>query len=383
MEKIGDIDKKRLGECILEEVSMPSISLKDAKFELYNLGLERDESLPSEMRIRLRVEYDKAVFKKDEKHEIEMTPSRGLGVYILHSRGYLEFRSSISQKSVRIKCGIRDIWQSNVKKLEIVSYPLNHKDIHELEQIDGDQLQIYWSIDCLVFLENPTNYELEPGTLVSMYVGSGRSFEISRLDLVRRILEPADLLRRRFIEVIVEPIRSDELDKIPDSDVREALRLLLNKQSLLQDALDRLIRANRSSDYRSVLEDVRKVVEELSPESRSSSSQRLFEALKKAFKSIGIADEIDQGALDIVVEELSDIVIGKFILNGLFKHASKLGSHVSKAGKDLERYKSTQLGKDYQYIPKPYKHDAEFGVLQAMVTLNYLIRILKAYAQRL
>jgi hypothetical protein len=355
---------------------MPSITLKEPSFESYDLILNRDNSLPREMRIRLRVKYNKAILRKGED-EVVMSPSLGLGAYVVHSDGYLEIKSSVSQKSVSIKCRIQGVWQNDIRKLDIVSYPLSHKDIFELEQIDGDRLQIRWSVDCWVLLDKPMNYGLEPGTLVGVHVGSGRIFEISRLDLIRQILEPADQLKRRFVEVIVEPINTDELDKIADEDVREALKLLLSKQILLQDALDRLVRANRSSDYRSVLEDVRKVVEELIPESKSQSSQRLFKALKKAFRSLGIVDEVDQGALNVVAEELSDVVIGKFILFGLFKYASKLGSHVGKAGRDLEKLKE-----EYQYIPKPYRYDAEFGILQAMITLNYLIKILKSYYQR-
>lgn len=201
-------------------------------------------------------------------------------------------------------------------------------------------------------------------------VSSGRDFAVSRQDFVRNILEPADILKRRFIEVIVESVDPNELDKITDSEVREALRLLLEKQRFLQSSIEKLIKANRASEYRDVLDEVRRTVEALTQSSQSPKTQALFNSLRNAFKSIGIAREIDTGALDTLVNEVIE-ELDKKIISGLFRYASKLGIHAGKAGGSL------------QYEPRPYKHDAEFGVLQAMLILNYLIRVLKLYASRL
>ena len=223
---------------------MASITLEDARFEVSDLKLERSNDYPRQARIILRVKYDKAIIRVSGK-EIEMKPKLGLGVYILRSEGHLRFEPISGGKRVEIRCSTKGVWNSNVKDLDLISEPLSLEEIYEIEEHLGQEdVNIFWSVSCWGFLDKPENYELQPGTLVDIYVSSGRYFTVTRQDFVRNILEPADLLRRRFIEVIVEPINTDELNKIPDEDVREALRLLLSKQRLLQDALDRLIRAN-------------------------------------------------------------------------------------------------------------------------------------------
>lgn len=90
--------------------------------------------------------------------------------------------------------------------------------------------------------------------------------------------------------------------------------------------------------------------------------------LKRAYESIGIAE----GAVDRVSEEVSSVIIGqkgKGSMDPVYRFACKLASH----GK-------TEDNKDY--IPRPYRHDAEFALLQVMGILNYLIRVLKMYALR-
>ena len=344
---------------------MPSITLRDARFEIDDLELKRSEDYPRQARIKLRAKYDTAIIKISDK-EIEMNPELGLGVYILRSEGHLKFEPISGGKSVEIRCSIRGVWNSNVKDLDIISEPLSLEEIYEIEEYLSQQdVKIYWSIDCWSFLDKPENYGLQRGTLVHIFISSGRYFTITRQDFIRKILEPADLLKRRFIEVIVESINSNELDKIPDEGVREALKLLLSKQRLLQDALDRLIRASRSSDYKSVIEYVRDVVEGLTP--GTPEGMRLFGTLEKAFKGLGVI-EADPGALDEAVKELLDTI--KDVSKGIFDYSSVF-KHTTTATSKLH------------YSPKPYKHDAEFAVLQAMSFLNYLIKLLKMYSLRL
>ena len=317
------------------------------------------------MRITLRAKYDKAILKIDDR-EIEMNPKLGLGVYIIRSEGHLRFESILGGKSVEIRCSIKGVWNSNVKDLDLISEPLSLEEINEIEEhLNQQDVRLYWSVDCWGFLGKPENYGLQPGALVKIYVPSDRYFTVTRQDFVRMILEPADLLKRRFIEVVVEPISSDELDRILDEDVREALRLLLDKQRLLQDALDKLVRASRSSDYRSVIECVRDAVEGITPGTPKGS--RLFNALEKAFKGLGVI-EADPNALNEAVKELLDTI--KDISRSAFNYSS------------IFEHTTTDTNK-LPYIPKPYRYDAEFAVLQAMIFLNYLIKVLKAYAQRL
>ena len=343
---------------------MPSIILKDARFEC--LKLERSWSYPRQAKIILRAKYNKAIINTNDNEEIEMKLGLGLGVYILRSEGYLRFEPTSGGKRVEVRCSVKDIYNPNVMDLYLISEPLSLEEIYEIEEhLSQEYVNISWSVSGWGFLDKPENYGIQPGTLINIYISSHGDFTITRQDFIRRILEPADLLKRRFIEVIVEPINTDELDKIPDEDVRESLKLLLNKQRLLQDALDRLVRANRSSDYRSVIEDVRNVVEGLTlgtPE-----GARLFSALEKAFKGLGVI-EADPSALDEAVKELLDTI--KDISKGAFGYSSVFKHTITATSK-------------LHYNPKPYKHDAEFAVLQTMTFLNYLIKVLKVYTQRL
>jgi len=77
----------------------------------------------------------------------------------------------------------------------------------------------HWDVHCWGLLDKPENLGLLLGVLVYLTASSSKKFKIARQHFVRKILEPADMLRRRFLEVIVEPINPNELDKIPDEDI--------------------------------------------------------------------------------------------------------------------------------------------------------------------
>jgi len=164
---------------------------------------------------------------------------------------------------------------------------------------------------------------------------------------------------------MVESVDDDLLNRITDADVRKAIRILVDKQRMLQEALNKLYRARTASDYRDVISEVRRTIEGIVL--GTSAGNRIASALEKAFKGLGIAYEIEAGAFDEVVKGLKEVLLGKeSFTNAIFSYASSLGIHASETKK---------LRKLYE--PRPYRHDAEFAVLQAMLFLNYLIKILK------
>jgi len=325
------------------------------------------------MRLLLRVWYRKAILtiggrqKEPENYEYDE------GFYILTSKGYLEL-SGEGGRSTKIEVGIRSGWYSGTSSIEIVSEPLSLEEIYEINQILGSSdVKVSWSVDAYGFLDEEMSrrYGLNPGLLVHMNIWIKRSFIITRQNFVKNILEPADMLKRLFIEVVVEPVDDDLLNRITDADVREALRILVDKQRMLQEALNKLYGARTASEYRDVIGEVRRTIEGIVL--GTSAGDRIASALKKAFKGLGIIREIEAGVSDDVVNGLKDVLLGSnSFTNAIFSYASSLGIHASEIKKPKKLYE-----------PKPYRHDAEFAVLQAMLFLNYLIRILKYYASRI
>ena len=143
---------------------------------------------------------------------------------------------------------------------------------------------------------------------------------------------------------------------------------LLEKQKFLYDALLQLRKATSSLEYSNVITSVRKAVELLEP--NKPAGNMLMNALRKSYSLVNIAEDIDARASAELIEELIETLIGSNgFLTNIFKYSSKLGPHVKTASGKLCK-------------PRPYKMDAEFAILQAMVTLNYMIRLLKNAAIR-
>ena len=85
----------------------------------------------------------------------------------------------------------------------------------------------------------------------------------------------------------MELVDNELLNKITDADVREALRILVDKQRMLQEALSKLYRARTTSEYRDVISEVRRAIEGIVL--GTSVGDKITSALEKAFKGLGIA----------------------------------------------------------------------------------------------
>ncbi len=348
------------------------LKLEDPNLEY--LTLYRTTRYPRRMELRVRARYRRAVLTVEREGRQNNYEYDG-GFYILASRGWIKLFGEGS-RSVELDAGVRSgwhLWRNSV--IEIVSEPLSLEEVYEIDQALGSSdVTVSWSIEAYGFLDEEAyrRYGLTLGLLVHITIPSVRFFPITRQDFVRNVLEPADMLKRLFVEVVVEPVDSEFLDRITDADIREALRILLEKQRMLQEALGKLYRARTASEYRDVIGEVRRAVEGIVR--GTSAGDKIASALEKAFKGLGIAYEVEANALDKLVNELKEVLLGdRSFTKALFNYTSKLGVHTvtePKSGKAL-------------YEPRPYKHDAEFAVLQAMLFLNHLIRVLKYYASRI
>ena len=303
------------------------------------------------------------------------------GFYILASSGWLRLSA---KEDVQVRVGVSSgNWYSpgaDVRLLKIESEPLTLEEIYEIYQKVGlgDTIGLSWYIDAYGFLDEESykRYGIPLGQVVRIEITSRRSagyvLPIARQQFVRDVLQQADMLKRYFVEVVVGSIDEELLKKIKDDEVSNALKILLDKQKVLQEALEKLYEARTSSDYEGVILKVRQAIEGLvssTPAGRTVSS-----AVRKAFEGLRIAEELGPGALSELASRLSEILLGGGseggLVSAIFHYTSEL---VHATGREEPKK---------MRVPKPYEHDAEFAVLQAMVLLNYLIKVLESYALR-
>ena len=305
------------------------------------------------------------------------------GFYILASSGWLKL-SAKEDVQVRVGVGSDSNWYSSgaaFRLLKIESEPLTLGEIYEIYQKVGlsDTIGLSWHIDAYGFLDEESykRYGIPLGQVVRIEITSSRGsagyvLPIARQQFVRDVLQQADMLERHFVEVVMSPIDEELLKKIKDDEISNALEVLLNKQKVLQEALEKLYEARTSSDYEGVILKVRQAIEGLvssTPTGRTVSS-----AVRKAFEGLRIAEELGPGALSELASRLSEILLGGGseggLVSAIFHYTSEL---VHATGREEPKK---------MRVPKPYEHDAEFAVLQAMVLLNYLIKVLESYALR-
>lgn len=281
------------------------------------------------------------------------------GFYVLYSRGYISFKKP-SGENVDIAASITDCWNVGGRPLtlRIDSEPLSRSMIHEIdEKLRPDDLEVRWSIDVYGFLEEDSAKRYNAG-LIPIFVGTDSPHKISRIEFVRNVLEKADMLRREFIEVVIEPI---DLSYVIDSRAKSALQLLFEKQKLLLGAKNKLAEAKTSTDFRGIIDEVRRVVEGL---------YQLEEICGEMYKKLGYIESSDVEAIDETSKEMADAVVSKNSLTAAtFYFASRFGIHAETRTKRL-------------YTPTPTRMEAEFAVQQALIELNYLVKLLSTFSMR-
>lgn len=332
----------------------------------YSLVVKKeDRTYPHEIRLRLKCRYNKSTLEvNEEKREYFK------GFYVLYSRGYIELYNSSRSNSVLLDAEITKCWISGREphSIDIYSKPLMISDIKEFdEKLRTGDLELKWNINAYGLLRNYDDIKQYNLRLLPIFIGSEGWLNFSRTDFVKNILEPIDMLKREFIEVAVEPIK---IERIKDSEIKKALKLLSEKQKLLLDSMKSLATAKTTRQYRDILGGVRGAVEGLR---RSEEIQKIG---SRIIRELGKITSSDPQALAEGSEEMISTIIGSHngdrrftgLMEATFYFTSRFGIHTE------------TLQSKKPYVPNPTIEDAEFAIQQALIELNYLIRLFNQYA---
>lgn len=321
-----------------------------------NLYLSEKSEYPRELRLSLDVSYEKGVL------EINSQPREYIGeFYVLNSKGYLKLTNPTRNVDVKVNAELREFRIPGGKPLTISidSKPLSRNEICEIdEKLAPDDLIVDWHINAYGFLGGVIKQrDMRDMALIPIFIGTHKEHKMTRREFIERVLQKANMLRREFIELIVEPI---DLSYVKETRLKNALELLLDKQKLLLGAMSKQKEAKTADDWRGIIDEVRKSVEGL---------DKLKELCKEIYETLCIESH-DLKAKDEASKEMSDALFKT--LDATYKYASRFGIHTT----------TTPQSGRLPYIPIPTKMEAEFAIQQAIIELNYLIKLLRAYALR-
>ncbi len=342
-----------------------SISLEGVRFG--SISIERMAGVPNMFILVVRAEYDNAVIHLDPTD-----PSRNFNydgeLYVLNSRGYLDLAG---KETVKLNVSIGDLWITN-KSFRMVSEPLTLESLYDIEQKLGKgPVDIYWSLQGLVFLKAGEYQQFKmPSIPLILYANPHTHFKISREDFIKNVLQPADMMKRIFIEIIPSKIDPSMTNRIRDPDLRELVDILLKKQHMLLELYEALKNAKTTREYAGIISQIRVSIEGLTKS--SSVGKRIIDVLSRAYKNLSIVEGLEAGAAEKAIEDLIESLFS--ISKGIFDTASVLGAHGSTYGKPKERK---------NYIPKPYERDAELVLIFAIQLLSYITNVLLHYSSRI
>ena len=330
-----------------------------------DMTIDRRE-FPKELRICLKVKYDKIKVEYsghyDYIHKLNI-----LNVI----RGKIYFKNHDSNEWVEISIDKIEpyvIYQNEI--ITIYSKPLSLQEIYTIsEKIKGEMIDIRWDFEAFCYIPFDIINDIfkdkaigipEP---ISIVRGSGLHSGRYYIEFVKNIIEPADLIKRIYLEIPLEPLSEERLDSIKNPKLREALKILFEKQKILKDALDEYYKSITSSEYKNVISKIRGAIEHLIP--KKELGKIVFDIIKEALDALNIINEIIPGSN--VKENKIRKIIGtlKSYSYNIYSLTSILGVHQS------------------DYKPKPYKHDVEFLLVMALNFISYMIKILLKYNEEI
>ncbi|MDI6886600.1 MAG: hypothetical protein QMD22_09760 [archaeon] len=188
--------------------------------------------------------------------------------------------------------------------------------------------------------------------LVPIYLKCEKWHSISHEDFVKGVLEPVDRFQREYIEI---PFPTTELlDRAP-SDLKSIAELIKKELEELKNVQGDLSSAKTSRDYANVIVGTRKAIEvkEILEKSKTILAERLY-------INTGILS--GEGAQDEAEKQIKCLLD---IIRNLIALASGLGVH------------STTKDKTKPLTANPYRSDANYLLLMAMLTLGYLAEKLR------
>lgn len=286
--------------------------------------------------------------------------------YVLYSEGFIRLINPIRNTSIDIPAELRGFRLIGGTPLRILinSKPLSRNEIHEIDRkLGSDDLEITWNIGAWGFIrENYTQQQdIMNITFIPIDITTEKSYLVTRRNFIEKILQKADMLKREFIEIIAEPI---DLSYVKETRLKKAFELLLEKQKLLLEIMNKQKDAKTATERRGIIDEARKTIEGL---------DQLKELYKEIYKTLCI-EAHEYEAKDEAAEEMGEALFG--ILSATFNYTSRLGIHTKTRKKDKIRKK------ELLYTPIPTEIETEFAVQQAIIELNYLIKLLKAYVLR-
>lgn len=169
-------------------------------------------------------------------------------------------------------------------------------------------------------------------------------------DFVKKLVVPLGLSNKMIVEIPVEtPRLLNSMPTLPAgiASLRPSLQLLITH---LQSALEKIRNADKASDYRSVITEVRAPLDSV----KSFSDQKRLG--KELLADTGIIRDLDPGAAEEAAEEIMQDIWASFrSLHGI-------------ASKPL--HTTTRSGKKFSISPE--RADAEFALLDALTKAQYL-----------
>jgi hypothetical protein len=326
--------------------------LIDQSIDLYLL----ESKYPHELRLALDILYERGILEINSQpidyvHEF----------YVLYSEGFIRFMNPTRNTIIEIPAEIRGFRITGGRPFRILinSKPLSRNEIHEIDRTLGpDDLKITWNINAWGLLGESYIHQqdIKNITLIPISIITEKSYIITRRNFIEKVLQKADMLKREFIEIIVEPI---DLSYVKETKLKEAFELLLEKQKLLLEVMNKQKDAKTATERRGIIDEVRRTIEGLG---------ELKELYKEIYKTLCI-EAHEYEAKDEAAKEMSEALFG--ILSATFNYTSRLGVHTKTREKKL------------LYIPIPTEIETEFAIQQAIIELNYLIKLLKAYVLRI
>lgn len=245
--------------------------------------------------------------------------------------------------------------------LSLCSDPLTGKALKDLESLSSDYIKVTWRAEVPVAFD-PESIRQRPSGVplhsVALLALKG-SYTATRIDLVRKILEPAAATKRILLELPIPKV--EEIGDDPE--IREAFTLLRQKLELLKDARRELLEAKRATDYRNAIDHARRALEGLKTrENEPIENHTIFRALKKALIIEAVIRSEDPERTEEKLKEA--LKAFNKIVRGVYSLTSILGIHAD------------------GYTPYPQREEAEATVLFAIAYLKYLTETLTRAARK-
>ena len=314
----------------------------------------KTKNIPQIMYLSLEINYSRGFIEIDGK-KVNLD-----GFYLIaqNGDGKVILEDQEHNKRVEIENVYIDrIWHAGPDFWITLKVNLTPKDIWRLNEMLGTgDVRISWHFDGYAYLTEEKMKELGVYYPIPFSIYTARGYKISRRDFVKNVLEPGDLFKRDFIEIMwMDPQKVSELlIKIDDSELKEFINLILKRyDEFLQPSLRRLSYSNTPSDYREIIANVRRFFSE---------TRKIYGRYKDTIRDIYLrANTFEGSGAEKEASKEADALLA--IMERIESISSGLGIHPETSEQQPETY-----------ISYPGKEDAKYLVLQSLILVDYIMR---------